>query len=388
MEGREIVAFGAALIAGVLAYSKLIADKESKISDFRKDWINSFREALAEMLGEAYTISGRIRIRVKHAQALKDAAAKKDASAKAAAEVSTDAEEPAMVASSVSTAQPQPVDAALPAEPLALLAREASRASVAGDSATERNGDAEGGAGSDSTPPKEKERLLTEEQIVELEKDLTDHWHSLRKAHRAILLHMNFSETSTGSGDFNVEPIGKDKPAGVWRHLVGAARIPKGLIPAAAYDAKQNGVMSSAAAMLVDQLELLVEKLLGEYDDVGEELRYEEIKKAISHSTLLGNLVLKPEWNRIKGGEPKFNNVLERMKQLSWVGLILLIIFAVFPKKSGDGSAAPKLIIDVNQRPEAPLNCPEMLELRDAWRGTGPISPNLPWCAPLGRRSH
>ena len=51
MEGREIVAFAAALIAAVLAYTKLIADKESKISDFRKDWINSLREALSEMLG-------------------------------------------------------------------------------------------------------------------------------------------------------------------------------------------------------------------------------------------------------------------------------------------------------------------------------------------------
>jgi len=50
MEGREIVAFAAALIAAVLAYTKLIADKESKISDFRKDWINSLREARANRL--------------------------------------------------------------------------------------------------------------------------------------------------------------------------------------------------------------------------------------------------------------------------------------------------------------------------------------------------
>lgn len=60
MEGRELVAFSAALIAELLSIAKLVADKESRISDFRKDWINGFRAALSEMLGEAYAISGRI----------------------------------------------------------------------------------------------------------------------------------------------------------------------------------------------------------------------------------------------------------------------------------------------------------------------------------------
>ena len=76
MEGRELVAFSAALIAALLSIAKLIADKESRISDFRKDWINSFRAALSEMLGEAYAISGRIKIKIRHAEAAKEMAAK------------------------------------------------------------------------------------------------------------------------------------------------------------------------------------------------------------------------------------------------------------------------------------------------------------------------
>src|SRR5690554_2311180 len=68
MSTADIVALTAAIVAAALAAAKVVADKESKVSDFRAGWINSFRGALAECLAEAHVISGRIRIRAQHSQ--------------------------------------------------------------------------------------------------------------------------------------------------------------------------------------------------------------------------------------------------------------------------------------------------------------------------------
>ncbi len=401
MEGREIVAFAAALIAAVLAYTKLIADKESKISDFRKDWINSLREALSEMLGEAYTISGRIRIRVKHAETVR-AAAVAAAAAAAAAEAAKEASGAATTDEGANTAA-EPGGSHIAAVEDAAAQRavgatsdaaaniqssdsvDAAPAQDAKGAGTDAAGGSEAptaGATKDSSKPKQP--LLTEEQVVELEKDLTDHWHSLRKAHRAILLHLNFGETASGLREFKEVELEGSRPAGVWKYLVDQTRIGGAGRSFDSYKPSQNRGMSDAAVLLVDQLELLVEKLLGEYDEVGEEKRYDEIKKAISDATLLGNLVLKPEWNRIKDGEPKFNNVLKQLKRLALGGLAFLLLFVFIPKKQGDSATAQRLIIDVSQRQEAPMTCPEMLDLRDRWRGVAPVSSSLPWCPPSG----
>lgn len=56
----------ATVITAVYSAAKMIADKESKISDFRKEWTSSFRDALANCLAEAHAIAGRIRIRSEH----------------------------------------------------------------------------------------------------------------------------------------------------------------------------------------------------------------------------------------------------------------------------------------------------------------------------------
>ncbi|MBO9879552.1 hypothetical protein [Xanthomonas sp. D-99] len=69
IDPKDLMTLAAATIAASLAAAKLIADKESKVSDFRKDWITTFRSALSECLAEAHVIAGRIHIRTKHSKA-------------------------------------------------------------------------------------------------------------------------------------------------------------------------------------------------------------------------------------------------------------------------------------------------------------------------------
>ncbi|WP_424681018.1 hypothetical protein [Frateuria sp. YIM B11624] len=66
MEFKDKIAIAGALAAAALATAKLIADKESKISDVRRDWINGLRNALCDCLASAHVIAGRIQIRRKH----------------------------------------------------------------------------------------------------------------------------------------------------------------------------------------------------------------------------------------------------------------------------------------------------------------------------------
>ncbi len=276
MEGRELVAFCAALIAAVLAIAKLIADKESRISDFRKDWINSFRAALAEMLGEAYAISGRITIRIRHAQAAKRLQpGLRPTLSDAASEETIGQSHTAAVGSSFDDGILPAVDAIGPG-------------------------------------------LLTDAEVEKLEVELTSHWNTLRKAHRTVLLHLNFGETVWGGYPAQQSITAEDKAKLAWGRLARSSPLGMGLAVTSIYDSGQNGKPSEAAALLVAEMDALVNNLLGKYYEVGNDDRYELIKTRIDSCTLLGNLVLKPEWNRIKDGEERYKGLL-----------IFLIFFAL-----------------------------------------------------------
>jgi len=66
MDIRDKLTIAGALAVAALATAKLIADKEAKISDVRRDWISGFRDALSECLASAHIIAGRIVIRRRH----------------------------------------------------------------------------------------------------------------------------------------------------------------------------------------------------------------------------------------------------------------------------------------------------------------------------------
>ena len=218
---KDLTALAAATIAASLAAAKLVADKESKVSDFRKDWITTFRAALSECLAEAHVIAGRIRIRAKHLQA-------------------------------------------------------------------------SGASG------------LDKQDRESLEKELTEHWAAYRQSYRTVLLHLNFAETSLPLFcDRPHAPAVERTPQAVWNALRGKRPSVEGYLLAAnnpqAVDPLSRA--TPAAIELVSVLESLLAKLLGAYDHLADDAHYQTIDAEIMRATLLGNLVIKPEWNRIKNGE-------------------------------------------------------------------------------------
>lgn len=52
-----VITFAAALVAGGIARSNLIAIKETKVSEFRQAWINSLREELATLFSNTRTLA-------------------------------------------------------------------------------------------------------------------------------------------------------------------------------------------------------------------------------------------------------------------------------------------------------------------------------------------
>ena len=52
-----VITFAAALVAGGIARSNLIATKETKVSEFRQAWINSLREELATLFSSTRTFA-------------------------------------------------------------------------------------------------------------------------------------------------------------------------------------------------------------------------------------------------------------------------------------------------------------------------------------------
>lgn len=276
MEGKELVALSGAMIAAILAIAKLIADKESRTSDFRKDWIGSFRGALAELLGEAYVISGRIWIRVQHAQ----------------------------------------VEA-------------------------ERSGKPVGAP------------LLNKDDTGALEEQLTSHWNTLRKAHRTVLLHLNFGETAWGlpyiTQDISIEQKVEER----WKLLVRNSQFSPAQQPGEIYQTSQNGSPSGAAALLVSELERLIGAMLGPYEKVGTKEQYALIKRCIDDATLLGNLVLKPEWNRIKEGERNYRNAIGFLKCFGVIGVIILLIVSVGKSNPTAPAGASTINVSVSGAPQA-----------------------------------
>jgi hypothetical protein len=58
------IAFGvvaAAIIAGVFSYINLVSAKESKVSEFRQDWINDLRKEISEYISAARALMERLR---------------------------------------------------------------------------------------------------------------------------------------------------------------------------------------------------------------------------------------------------------------------------------------------------------------------------------------
>lgn len=359
MEGRELVAFSAALIAALLSIAKLIADKESKISEFRKDWINSFRAALSEMLGEAHAISGRIKIRIRHAEAAKGL---KSQSVTMPAREETGALEPEQH----DFAAPTGVDNQLPSP------------SSAGSITSADGQSAESATFSDRVDP----ALLTDEEIAELEEKLTDHWNTLRKAHRTVLLHMNFSETAWGGFPYEQSISPEVKAAAAWTRLQVSSPLARGLAVASPYDATQNGKPSEASTLLVAELDKLVTHLLGKYYEVGTDKRYDVIKRSIEDATLLGNLVLKPEWNRIKRGEDRYNQLLLVLGAVFLFGSGALALFAFAPRKPASTPAAVSIQLPLDHQ-DSTSACSTPVMARPTWarHSLGFESP-LTNCAP------
>jgi hypothetical protein len=218
---KDLTALAAATIAASLAAAKLVADKESKVSDFRKDWITTFRAALSECLAEAHVIAGRIRIRAKHVRA----------------------------------------------------------------------------SGADGLGKEDRETL---------EKDLTEHWAAYRQSYRTVLLHLNFAETSLPLFcDRLLAPAIERTPQAVWNALRGQRPSMEGYLLDVNHPQAVDPLSRAtpAAIELVAVLESLLAKLLGMYDQLAEDAHYDLIDVDIMRATLLGNLVIKPEWNRIKKGE-------------------------------------------------------------------------------------
>jgi len=56
----------AAAITGAFAALKFYGDKAAKVTDFRKAWVETLRQAVSEFSGSTHTIAGRIVIRIAH----------------------------------------------------------------------------------------------------------------------------------------------------------------------------------------------------------------------------------------------------------------------------------------------------------------------------------
>ena len=294
MEGKELVALSATIIAAILAIAKLIADKESRTSDFRKDWIGTFRGALAELLGEAYVISGRIWIRVQHVEALRNHKC---------------------IASPV----------------------------------------------------------LSKEDIDALEEELTSHWNTLRKAHRTVLLHLNFGETAWGLPHVTQDVTPEQKIEGRWKLLIRNSTFSQSQQPREIYQTSQNGSPSGAAALLVSELERLIKAMLGPYDEVGTKERHEFIKRSIDDATLLGNLVLKPEWNRIKEGERNYRKAIGFLKFLGALGVIALAILSFSGSKSSASARMSTITVSMSS-PQTGSTHSSAAPINGLLRPTGPNS--------------
>lgn len=243
METRDLVALLAAFVAAAFAAAKLIADKEAKISDFRKDWIGSFRQALATCLAEAHVISGRIRIRTRHSLQVSQA----------------------------------PLD-------------------------------------SDSKKA--------------LEDELTKHWAQFRQAFYMVMLHLNFAETSLPLYAVRTNSDA-NSPQQVWDELISSGRTRAVQLRLAANTPQSIDPISRAspaAIELVRELEDLLSELVGNYDKIGDEVIYEGIDRRILNATLLGNLVIKPEWNRIKRGERQHRRAVWASSLIAFLGVVSIAV--------------------------------------------------------------
>ncbi|PNS08864.1 hypothetical protein [Solilutibacter silvestris] len=255
MEAKDMLAVTAAVVTAILATSKLVSDKEGKISDFRKDWITTFRAALAECLGEAHVIAGRIKIRIKH----------------------------------IAAAQGIP------------------EASV-------------------KLSPFDREKL---------EGELIAHWNNYRRSYRDVLLHLNFAETSVQLFCERTNPpqTRGRSPEDIWRRL---SDNPRTLAERLLLEAKKKSQKldsleqaTPAAIELVSELDQLLTGMLGDYDKMGTEGAYEKIDEKIMRATLLGNLVIKPEWNRIKQGEKMHRRAIFIAHVVVAVGFVGLVYATV-----------------------------------------------------------
>ncbi|WP_036109647.1 MULTISPECIES: hypothetical protein [Luteibacter] len=224
MELKDAVALAGVLVGSALATAKLVADKESKIADVRRDWISGFRDALCDCLASAHVIAGRIKIRRTHAT----------------------------------------------------------------------NG------------------LISDTDREALEKELTEHWATYRHAFQMTLLHLNFSESTLAllpiydiqNGQLRAPQ--SDRKA--WKLLTKPAsaspyyrRLHRLQSPVSIF--RDNPKATAASAELGSTLVELRAILLGDYAMVGEGATYALIEDCIHKATMLGNLVIEPEWALIKRGE-------------------------------------------------------------------------------------
>lgn len=262
MDTKDLVALLAAFVTATFAAAKLIADKESKISDFRKDWISTFRLALSECLAEAHVIAGRIRIRARHSGA---------------------------------------------------------------------------------------EPSFNDEQKQGLEEELTEHWAAFRSAYNKVILHLNFAETGVPlyNSRFNSSLSSADV---VWDEL-SAGSASRSLQLVLAKNNPQQ-VDSSRRAMpasleLASELEALLTDLTGDYSEIASEDKYRRIDRRILKATLLGNLVIKPEWNRIKKGERGYRWAVRVAGAVIFVAMLGIgyIISTNGPKATKPSEPAPVLLI-------------------------------------------
>lgn len=221
MELKDKVVFAGAIAAAALAVAKLVADKESKISDARLEWINGFRDALCECLSSAHVIAGRIKIRRMHGDGVK----------------------------------------------------------------------------------------IIADDVRALEAELTEHWAQFRQAFQMTMLHLNFSETNlvllpmyqAGHSlrtDSQAWDILSSTPPGRAHSLYIRAALPS---PTSSQQRRKQA--SPAKTELASTLVELRSILLGNYADVGIGERYKKIEDCILKATMLGTLVIEPEWTRIKRGE-------------------------------------------------------------------------------------
>lgn len=311
MEVREMVALSAALVAAIIALSKLVADKETRVSDFRKEWIASFRTALGELLGQAYVISGRVRIRQVHGASPKSAG---QAPPHATSPSSLDTNRTELLPTDLGSVEVLPLDAVA----------DASASHVADSPTTDHVTPTASALPAHPKSATENAASDPKLSIAELEAELTSHWYELRKAHRAVLLHLNFSETAKPLSINRITAKQKPELNDIWKALV-ATSTAREMAPCGELQADAASKHSSAAStLLVAELETLIELLLGPYENVGGKERYEQIKLSIDKATLLGNLVIKPEWNRIKRGEKRYRVSLWIVGVVSILGILAL----------------------------------------------------------------